>query len=96
MFIDRPQKPLETALWWTDFVLRHSKEELSVLRPLSVGQSKWKRRQLDVWFTILAGLVVTLLLSVYLIRILLKCLFNRFNASSSKTSKNSIQKKKVK
>ncbi|XP_037034451.1 UDP-glucosyltransferase 2-like isoform X2 [Bradysia coprophila] len=95
MFIDRPQKPLETALWWTDFVIRHSKEDLSVLRPLSVDQSKWKRRQLDVWLTILAGVLISLFVSIYLIRVLVKCAY-RVNTSSSKTSKSSTRKQKVK
>ncbi|KAJ6643617.1 UDP-glucuronosyltransferase 1A7 [Pseudolycoriella hygida] len=35
MFRDRPQKPLDTALWWTEFVIRHSPEDLATLRPLS-------------------------------------------------------------
>ncbi|CAL8109966.1 unnamed protein product [Orchesella dallaii] len=39
IFKDRPHKPLDTALWWTNYVLTHSREDLEALRPLSIRQS---------------------------------------------------------
>lgn len=84
-FKDRPQKPLETALWWTDFVLRHSKDELEALRPLSVGQSWWKKRQLDVWIAVFAVTVLSSVLSLYALLKIFKYLCSR-----SRTKKNDI------
>lgn len=66
-FKDRPQKPLETALWWTNFVLRHSQDELAGLRPLSSGQYWWKKRQLDVWVAILVVVVLSCVLPLYIL-----------------------------
>ncbi|KAJ6643627.1 UDP-glucosyltransferase 2 [Pseudolycoriella hygida] len=82
LFTDRPQNPLDTALWWTDFVIRHNKEELATLRPLTVGLSWWKRRQLDVWITVFGSLTALLSLIIYLLYKLLKF---TFSTSSTKT-----------
>ncbi len=95
MFTDRPQTPLETALWWTDFVIRHSKEDLATLRPLNVGEFWWKRRQLDVWGTIIASIVAFLTLLSYLIYRLLKCILNASSTSKSKLTESSTGRKKV-
>ncbi|KAJ6643628.1 UDP-glucosyltransferase 2 [Pseudolycoriella hygida] len=92
MFRERPQKPLDTALWWTEFVIRHSQEDLAALRPLSVGQSWWKRRQLDVWATVFASVLVCLWMCVYVIYLLVKCAY-RINASTSSSSKPNRRKK---
>lgn len=91
MFTERPQKPLETALWWTEFVIRHSKEDLAILRPVNIGHPWWKRRQLDIWITILGCVVAFLSLCIYVI---LKCVY--YCRMASKASKKSAQKKKVK
>ncbi|ODM87916.1 UDP-glucuronosyltransferase 1-7C [Orchesella cincta] len=66
MFSDRIQTPLQTALWWTDFVLTHSQKDLEALKPLSRGQSWWVRRQLDVWITLL-GLIAIIVVSIFYI-----------------------------
>lgn len=99
MFTDRPQKPLETALWWTEFVIRHSKEDLAALRPLNVGQLWWKRRQLDVWttVTVIASSAAFLSLLCYVMYRLLKCTFNIGTSSTTKTklSESSTSRKKV-
>jgi UDP:flavonoid glycosyltransferase YjiC (YdhE family) len=93
LFKERPQKPLDTALWWTDFVLRHSHEDLTALRPLDVGQAWWKRRQLDVWVTIMLSTLALLVSLVYLIYKLLKCMCG---AKTSKTANDKNRKKKLK
>lgn len=46
-FKDRPQKPVDTAVWWVDYVMRH--EDTSFLRPLAISLTWYQRRQLDVW-----------------------------------------------
>ncbi|CAL8109965.1 unnamed protein product [Orchesella dallaii] len=92
MFTDRPQKPLDTALWWTDFVLTHSREDLETLRPLSVDQSWWVRRQLDVWITVLGTLAISVIAIIYL---LLKTLKYICCASDNSIAIHKGNKKKV-
>jgi glucuronosyltransferase len=58
-FKDRETKPLATALWWTEYVLRH--KDTTHLKPLSIHQTWYERRLLDVWFFIF--FVATLILS---------------------------------
>lgn len=94
MFTDRLQTPLETALWWTDFVIRHSKEDLAVLRPSNVGQFWWKRRQLDVWALIVVLILAFASLLIYVMYRLLKCTFT--NNPTSKLTETSNRRKKVK
>lgn len=67
LFTERPQKPLETALWWTEYVLRHDQDHLSALRPMSALQPWWKRRQLDVWAAIAGSTMVILGATIYLL-----------------------------
>ncbi|CAG7732911.1 unnamed protein product, partial [Allacma fusca] len=47
LFKDRPSSPLETAVWWTEYVLRN--DDLSSLKPLGIHQTWYQRRLLDVW-----------------------------------------------
>jgi len=58
LFMDRPVKPLESAIWWTEFLLRNE-DGSEYLRPLTVHQSWWARRQLDVWFVLLLVAILT-------------------------------------
>jgi len=96
LFTDRPQKPLETALWWTDFVLRHSKEDLSALRPLNVGQSGWQRRQLDVWATVIVSIAGFLSVLFYVTFKTLKCIFKcSLSSSAIKNKESSVRQKKI-
>ncbi|CAL8125213.1 unnamed protein product [Orchesella dallaii] len=62
-FKDRPSKPVDTALWWVNYILRH--EDTSFLRPgrLASSLSWYQRRQLDVW----AFLSFTILFLLYVI-----------------------------
>ncbi|CAG7710052.1 unnamed protein product [Allacma fusca] len=45
IFRDRPMSPIETAVYWTEFVLRH--EDLSSLKPLN-NVNFFQRRLLDI------------------------------------------------
>ncbi|ODM95387.1 UDP-glucuronosyltransferase 2B18 [Orchesella cincta] len=87
-FKDRPSKPVDTALWWTSYILRH--EDTSFLRPgrLASSLSWYQRRQLDVW----AFLSVTLLSLLYLIikccsKLLSLCCGRRKSEKVTKTKK---------
>lgn len=91
LFRDRPQKPLQTALWWTEYVLRHSDEELKALRPLSVGQSWIVRRQLDVWAVIFIAFAVALGILFKIFSKLVQCLFCSKSSSLQPTKKLKIK-----
>ncbi len=64
---DQPMKPLERAVWWTEYVLRQ--RDTKHLRPSGFDQWWWQRRLLDVWaflFTAFAlGLFATWLIFRY-------------------------------
>jgi len=51
VFKDRPMKPLDLAVWWTEYILRN--EDNSPLRPLGIHQTWYERRLLDVWAFVL-------------------------------------------
>ncbi|ODN03745.1 UDP-glucuronosyltransferase 1-3 [Orchesella cincta] len=48
IFKDRQIPPLETAVWWTEYILRHE-DTNSFLRSPSVEQTWWAKRNVDVW-----------------------------------------------
>lgn len=61
LFNDRPMTPLDTALWWIEFVLRHDTAEITEFMHSRIKhQSWWVRRNLDIWLLagIFAGLLV--------------------------------------
>lgn len=65
LFKDRPQKPVDTALWWTEYVLRH--KNLTFTKPLAINQPWYARRLLDVWTFLgfaIFGSITALVLSV--------------------------------
>lgn len=67
LFKDRPMLPTKSARWWAEFVLRHDNIN-DFLRPPSVHQSWWVKRQIDVWivFTLLIlAIVMTLLFIIF-------------------------------
>lgn len=47
LFKDRERKPLDSALWWVEYVLRH--ENTLHLKPRGSSQTWYQRRLLDVW-----------------------------------------------
>lgn len=52
IFKERPMTAVNTAVWWTEYVLRN-KEAPSYLLPLGTNQTWYQRRGLDVWAFIL-------------------------------------------
>lgn len=59
IFTDLPMKPIDTAVWWTEYVLRH--EDVSYLKPMGRNLTWYERRHLDVWLAILLTILITLL-----------------------------------
>lgn len=54
MFRDRPLDPVDNALFWTEYVLRH---DTSLMRPLGMKYTWWQRRLLDVYAVILLCII---------------------------------------
>ena len=87
----RPLSALDEAMWWTEFVMRTDKEQLKLLKPLSMGQPWWKVQMLDVWAFIFSGILLAAFLSLILIRMLVKFAINVFSGKSKKdTSKKKL------
>ena len=68
-FKDRPMKPVESALWWTEYVLRY--DDHTDLKPLGMHQNWFVRRSLDVWAFV--GLV-TLIIVIIIVYLMMKLL----------------------
>ena len=85
LFKDLPTKPLDTAVWWTEYVLRNG--DTSFLKPLGIHQTWYERRLLDVWAFILTTLIITVISMIYAAT---KCTRRMMRPSES------VQKKKVK
>ncbi|CAL8137640.1 unnamed protein product [Orchesella dallaii] len=69
IFKDRQIPPLENAVWWTEYILRHENTN-SFLRSPSVEQTWWVRRNVDVWVVAAVGVltvIMTSLLTFYLV-----------------------------
>lgn len=87
IFKDRPMQVTKSAVWWTEFVLRHD-NVVDYLRPPSVGQPWWVKRQIDVWIfavVLVLTLITTFLALSYL---LLKKVIFLFLKNNSKNFKN--------
>lgn len=85
LFKDRPMTPLNTAVWWIEFALRHETEEITeYMQSRSVHQSWWVRRQLDVWLflAIVAALIV--FIPSYILFKLLRMIFGRSDSQKKK------------
>jgi len=89
-FLDRPLAPLETAMWWINFVLRQ--ENTDYIRPSSVNQSWWVKRQIDIWIFLFLLLISVNSISIYVFYKLVKrCCFR--SSSNAKVSSGTKSKK---
>jgi len=87
-FRDRPDKPLETAVWWTEYILRQ--DSLDALVPYAARQTWYQRRLLDVWC-----LALLLLLFPYFAITTLKKILMYLTKDQSILQKQSLLKKKT-
>jgi glucuronosyltransferase len=65
LFKDRPETPLSTAVWWTEYILRHN--DTSALRPLSINQTWYQIRLLDVWFFVFSVPLIAIALLLWVV-----------------------------
>ncbi|CAL8144005.1 unnamed protein product [Orchesella dallaii] len=79
-FQDRPFTALHSGLWWTNFVLRQ--ENTDYMRPPSVNQSWWIKRQIDVWIFVVVFLISINSLTIYVfVKLVKRCCFRSDNAT---------------
>lgn len=90
-FKDRPEKPVDTALWWVDYVMRH--EDTSFLRPLAISLTWYQRRQLDVWGFLAIVFLITLYISWRIFAKVLRLMCGRGRKQKSDRVKQSKKKK---
>ncbi|CAL8100655.1 unnamed protein product [Orchesella dallaii] len=80
IFRDRPMTPVDTAVWWTEYVLRT--EDTSHLRPTGNDQYWFQRRQLDVWLFLLAVMLVATYVLTVLSILAARMMWKQMNTSS--------------
>lgn len=86
---DRPASPLETAVYWIEYVIRH--DGAPHLRS-TVQQLQWYEKYL---IDVLAVLAAVLLLALYVLKSVIKYIFQKlFKKSSKKIKKVKEEKKK--
>ncbi|CAL8137632.1 unnamed protein product [Orchesella dallaii] len=96
IFRERPMTALQTALWWTEYVLKN--DDTDYLKPSSMNQSWWVRRQVDVWLFISISFLLVSITSLYTTYILMKCITKRVLRSAGAlpdSHKNSEKKVKL-
>lgn len=89
IFRDRPASPLETVVYWTEFVLRN--DDISSIKPMNNGLTWYQRRLLDVYLVYATVIFLSLTFVSCLIFKILKLAF-RSNASPKTATKS---KKKI-
>lgn len=89
LFKNRPMSALNSAVWWTEFVLQYESEVLTkYLQPHSVNQSWWMRRQLDVWLFLSIVAALAVIIPSYTLYIIWRRLFGR----SKDSQKDKVKK----
>jgi len=75
LFRDRPMSPVESAVWWSEYVMRN--DDTLHLRPAGHYQSWFVRRQIDVWaFLSISIFVLTVGFLVLVTKMVRRC-FNQ-------------------
>lgn len=84
-FRDRPLPPLDTAIYWVEYVARH--KGAHHLRTAAVGMPLYKYLLLDVVAFLAAVMVVTLYLTFIVVRFAFRKAFGRPPSSKQKMKK---------
>ncbi|OXA57065.1 UDP-glucuronosyltransferase 1-8 [Folsomia candida] len=93
LFRDKKSKPLEDAIWWTDYVLRHG-GNTAHLKPVGMSRTWYERRQLDVWSFFLFMVMATLLMLTGLVGGLLYMISRMLAMVRTQPEKKVANKKK--
>jgi glucuronosyltransferase len=81
---DRPEKPLDSAVWWAEYVLRHNGARH--LRSAALDMTWYQYFLLDV----VAAVLLFFLVASYLSYIIVRWLFHHLVARCSSTAKQVI------
>lgn len=84
-FNDRPMSPLDTATYWIEYVVRHG----NALQSPAIHLPWWQRNLLDVYATIILGIVIVLGIVFLILRIMVHYVKRFFGKSVQKKSTKS-------
>ncbi|KAJ8727689.1 hypothetical protein PYW07_001808 [Mythimna separata] len=73
---DAPQSPLERAVWWTEYVLRHGGAKH--LRSPSANMSWWHYLELELVLTLLAAFLIAFVLFILALRLVYKFVLRNY------------------
>lgn len=93
IFRDRPLNPVDTAVFWTEFALRHN-DTLSTFRPYNHHLNWFQRRLLDAYAFITLVIILLVVLPIIILKFLLKLLRAIFWENSEKGSDKRKAKKR--
>ncbi|XP_050466895.1 UDP-glucosyltransferase 2-like [Cataglyphis hispanica] len=82
-FLDRPVKPLDTAIFWIEYVIKYGND---VLRSPALDLTWWQLYLVDVFAFLLFCIAISIIAIVFIVRFLLE-MINRNYQSSSHTKK---------
>ncbi|XP_049793972.1 UDP-glycosyltransferase UGT5-like isoform X2 [Schistocerca nitens] len=90
LFWDRPESPVETAVYWTEYVLRH--RGAPHLRSAALDLSWYQYLLLDVAALLLSGALLVLTIAVVAVRTLYRLITARTSASHEQKKKKTTKK----
>lgn len=88
LFNDRPMTAMDTAIYWVEYVARHG----NILKSPATNLTWWQYYLIDVYATVLFGLLFIL----FIVKFILKFLFKIICSRKSNEAKMSISKIKKK
>ncbi|XP_049767656.1 UDP-glycosyltransferase UGT5-like [Schistocerca cancellata] len=90
LFWDRPESPVETAVYWTEYVLRH--RGAPHLRSAALDLSWYQYLLLDVAALLLSGALLVLTIAVVAVRTLYRLITARTSAPHEQKKKKTTKK----
>jgi len=60
LYNDRPHSPLETAVYWTEYVIRNKNESKELLKSQKVHLNVYQSNLIDIFAAFLIPLIVTI------------------------------------
>lgn len=85
---DQPERPLDRAIWWTEWLLRNHPEGPEMLKSPTKKLGFFAANSLDVFLIAILILILTQYISITLLVLLGRCL------SNSKPSRGNVDKRK--